>query len=149
MKRSRLNLPLTHLTWTQAVPTEPGWYWHWNGDEDSAPFIFSIMGRHDIQGGCFIGAGQGGMQWGVECSKYGGWWMAIPDPNTPPNFRVRDAEAAGRVIRCADALERLLGTQSGTTRDWPIRIVADNQPATDELTAKLNDLFEALIPYRK
>jgi hypothetical protein len=53
-----------------------------------------------------------------------------------------------RIAETADALEKWLGENSGEENaEWPVHIKADEDGA-NKLTALLNDLKEALKPYR-
>jgi hypothetical protein len=58
------------------------WYWHWNGDEDSAPIPTSVF-----LGGAkrepFVTCGQLGLRHAIDCREYGGWWMPLIEPTTP------------------------------------------------------------------
>lgn len=71
----------TAHVWTQEVPTEPGIYWHWNGDSDCAPVPLFVTfsgstGKH------FVMAGQVGLAHAIDCDEYGGWWMRLHEPPT-------------------------------------------------------------------
>lgn len=54
-----------------------------------------------------------------------------------------------KIAKCADTLEDYLGKNSGTTKDWPIDIKCDNETDANKVTDLLNDLKEALKPYRR
>ncbi|TRY29791.1 hypothetical protein [Aliiglaciecola sp. M165] len=47
--------------WTRKPPTESGTYWHWWGDNKSAPFVFNV-GFSGTKRKCFIQKGHGGMK---------------------------------------------------------------------------------------
>lgn len=65
--------------WTQDVPTEQGWYWHWDGVAD-VPFIHSVLWS-GTNGKCFVSmAFQHSAPW---CEDYGGWWLRIGTPALP------------------------------------------------------------------
>lgn len=65
--------------WTQTPPTLQGEYWHWNGDQDSAPLpMFVLWSGHTKK--CFVSMGQLGITQAVDCDEYGGWWMPLYAP---------------------------------------------------------------------
>ena len=67
--------------WTEEVPTEQAWYWHWFGNPEDSPFIYSVL-KSGTNGECFIqGSHLTGAPW---CKDVGGWWMKISVP-TPPH----------------------------------------------------------------
>lgn len=69
-------------SWTQAPPTEQAWYWHWNGDEDCAPFPLSVMWSGTAMK-CFVAIHQldaGTPHW---CDEYGGYWLLMREPDVP------------------------------------------------------------------
>lgn len=66
--------------WRKKPPVEPGWYWHWNGDNDCCPVPMSILFS---DGRPFITIGQLGITQPQWCDEYGGWWMRIREPATP------------------------------------------------------------------
>lgn len=68
--------------WSKLAPHMQGWYWHWNGDEDTAPFMFHVL-KSGTNGECFISGGQGGLKGPVWCKDYGGWWKKQNVPNVP------------------------------------------------------------------
>lgn len=70
------------IGWTIEPPKDGGWYWHWNGDNESGPLPFSI-GYSGTTGKCFVMMGQLGIERAVNCDEYGGWWMPIYDPKPP------------------------------------------------------------------
>lgn len=70
------------LEWTQAAPTEQGFYWHWCGDEDASPLPLFVMFSGTSKR-CFISLGQFGIQGTPDCAEYGGWWLPIEIPPTP------------------------------------------------------------------
>lgn len=66
--------------WTEDVPTEQAWYWHWNGNPDDAPFIYSVL-VSGTTGKCFVShSSRGGAPW---CEDIGGWWAKIVPPPLP------------------------------------------------------------------
>lgn len=68
--------------WTATPPTEQGWYWHWNGDEDSAPFVLSVL----YSGGtrkCFVSMNQTPSGMAEMCDEFGGYWSRLREPATP------------------------------------------------------------------
>jgi hypothetical protein len=82
------------VNWTQEPPTEQAWYWHWNGNLDDAPFIYSVMVSGTAGGRCFVqsyerasGDPQQHSLWCRWCEDIGGWWLKIPPPELP---EVRD-----------------------------------------------------------
>lgn len=64
---------------TSAPPTEQGWYWHWNGDEDSRPIPTSVLWSGST-GTCFVSRGQLGLSEAIDCDKYGGYWLKLNEP---------------------------------------------------------------------
>ena len=68
--------------WTQTVPTESGSYWHWNGDEDSAPIHINIMWSGTDEK-CFAPMGQYGWTEVQDVDKLAGWWMLLAVPSLP------------------------------------------------------------------
>jgi hypothetical protein len=73
---------VTSLPWVKTTPTVQGWYWHWNGDEDSAPSPLSVLWS-GTSGKCFVSMGQAGISEAVDCDVYGGWWLELKVPETP------------------------------------------------------------------
>lgn len=69
--------------WTQEPPTRQGWYWHWNGDNGSAPFPLSVLRHGAGKRNCFVSLGQAGLMRSVECDEYGGWWKVLPQEAIP------------------------------------------------------------------
>lgn len=69
-------------SWSKQPPTSQGWYWHWNGDEDSSPLPTSVLWSGTSRT-CFVSTGQLGLFQAVDCDKYGGWWLPMITPNTP------------------------------------------------------------------
>ncbi len=76
--RTRLIAP----EWSQTPPVEQGWYWHWDGNDDSAPLPMSVLYSGFTQT-CFVSMGQLGITQAVDCDKYGGWWLRIIKPDMP------------------------------------------------------------------
>lgn len=70
--------------WTKDVPKQMGIYWHWNGDEDSAPLPYHVR-RSGTDGKCFVTAGQYHIEKAFNCEELGGWWMPIETPELPSN----------------------------------------------------------------
>lgn len=68
--------------WSKEPPTVQGWYWHWNGDEDSSPIPTSVLWSGTSRT-CFVSMGQLGLHEAVECDVYGGFWMPMTTPKTP------------------------------------------------------------------
>lgn len=71
---------IVNYEWTSIPPTEQGWYWHWNGDADCAPFPTSVL-YSGTSGKCFVSAHSG--RGAVDCDKYGGFWQRLMEPPTP------------------------------------------------------------------
>jgi len=69
--------------WMKEAPIEQGWYWHWSGYGDDAPFILSIMWSGTTNS-CFVSIGNPGIEYATDCDEYGGWWMRIPEPTNLP-----------------------------------------------------------------
>ena len=92
----RLRRVVEKLTagWTKTPPTIQGEYWHWNGDEDSAPLPMFVLWS-GTSGKCFVSRGQLGIENAVDCDEYGGWWMPLYAPPLPNN---------GHEPRAGDAL---------------------------------------------
>lgn len=68
--------------WRQEPPTIEGWYWHWNGDEDSSPIPTNVQWSGTTNA-CFVSMGQLGLPHAIDCDKYGGWWLPMVEPATP------------------------------------------------------------------
>jgi hypothetical protein len=68
--------------WTMEPPVEEGWYWHWNGCLDCAPFPLSIL-YSGFDQKCFVTMGNAGISQPVNCDEYGGWWLKIEEPAIP------------------------------------------------------------------
>jgi hypothetical protein len=64
--------------WARELPREAGYYWHWNGDEDCAPLIWSI-GIFGADERPQAYGGQYGRICTTDCAEMGGWWLAIAD----------------------------------------------------------------------
>lgn len=72
--------------WTEDIPTEQSWYWHWNGNRDDSPFVYSIL-KSGTNDECFIqNSHWAGAPW---CKDVGGWWMRIQEPSTPAEKEAR------------------------------------------------------------
>lgn len=71
----------TFAEWSDAPPTKQGWYWHWNGDHDSAPLPTSVL-YSGTSGKCFVSSGQLGLDTAIDCDEYGGFWAPLPRPST-------------------------------------------------------------------
>lgn len=66
--------------WREEPPRESGYYWHWNGDQDCAPIIVSVM----LSGGCgkyFVA--RNFMDGAPNCEDVSGWWKLIPEEQVP------------------------------------------------------------------
>lgn len=68
--------------WSKEPPTEQGEYWHWNGEDDIAPYIYHIMWSGTAKK-CFVSIGQYGITEASFCDEFGGWWKKIPQPAIP------------------------------------------------------------------
>jgi len=68
--------------WSKESPTEQGEYWHWNGEEDTAPYIYHILWSGTAKK-CFVSIGQYGITEASFCDEFGGWWKRIPQPAIP------------------------------------------------------------------
>lgn len=68
--------------WTQTPPALQGEYWHWNGDEDSAPLPMFVLWS-GTSGKCFVSRGQLGIEHAIDCDEYGGWWLPLYAPPLP------------------------------------------------------------------
>jgi hypothetical protein len=75
------TLVLERQEWTQSLPTEQGWYWWWNGDENSCPVAMSIF--RDSAGRFFSTIGQLGLNHPIFVEDHGGWWLRLIEPETP------------------------------------------------------------------
>lgn len=69
------------VVWSADPPTEQGWYWHWSGNPDDAPFPLSVLWSGTSKT-CFIARGQVGED-AVFCDKYGGYWTPVVEPRIP------------------------------------------------------------------
>lgn len=74
--------PRAAATWTTTPPTEQGEYWHWNGDPDSAPTVFSILYSGTAKK-CFVPMNQSYTGQAIMCDVYGGHWLRIQPPQLP------------------------------------------------------------------
>lgn len=68
--------------WTQTPPPSQGWYWNWNGDEDSAPHVFFVMWSGSTHK-TFIPMNQTYNGLPIDTDEYGGWWLPLPVPEVP------------------------------------------------------------------
>lgn len=68
--------------WSKEPPTEQGEYWHWNGEEDTAPYIYHILWSGTAKK-CFVSIGQYGITEASFCDEFGGWWKRISQPAIP------------------------------------------------------------------
>ncbi|MEJ7807053.1 MAG: hypothetical protein WKG03_14160 [Telluria sp.] len=68
--------------WTTTPPTEQGWYWHWNGDPNSAPFVLSILYSGTARK-CFVPMNQTANGHAEMCDRYGGNWKRLSSPALP------------------------------------------------------------------
>lgn len=66
--------------WTQEAPLEQAWYWHWNGNLDDAPFVYSVL-LSRTNGKCFVSNSQ--IAKAPWCEDLGGWWKRITEPEIP------------------------------------------------------------------
>lgn len=65
--------------WKDAADVQ-GWWWHWDEDEDNAPFIYHVMcSRSSGPDRFFIAFPDS--RW---CDEIGGKWMKIERPINPP-----------------------------------------------------------------
>jgi len=71
---------LVSTPWTEEPPYEQAWYWHWNGDSDAAPFIYSVM-MSGTNGKCFVA--NSSIAKAPWCAEVGGWWKKIVPPSLP------------------------------------------------------------------
>jgi len=69
------------VIWSADPPAEQGWYWHWSGNPDDAPFPLSVLWSGTSKT-CFIARGQVGED-AVFCEKYGGYWTPVVEPRIP------------------------------------------------------------------
>jgi len=83
------NVPRT-AAWTKTPPSDQGEYWHWNGDPDSAPTVFSILYSGTAKK-CFVPMNQSYTGQAIMCDLYGGYWLRIECPELP---RGSEAEPA-------------------------------------------------------
>ncbi len=74
--------PEPSCEWTQDVPTRQDTYWHWDGDEDSAPLPYHVLWS-GTSNKCFVSYGQYGLDRAIDCDEFGGWWLPCPTPKTP------------------------------------------------------------------
>ncbi len=68
--------------WTRDLPTKQMTYWHWDGDEDSAPLPCHVL-TSATDDRRFVSANQYGVPHAVDCADMGGWWLPCPTPKTP------------------------------------------------------------------
>lgn len=60
------------------------WYWWWNGDEDAAPVVVSILSSgHKPNQTFFASMGQLGWNRPQDVSEMGGHWSLIKQPEIP------------------------------------------------------------------
>jgi hypothetical protein len=72
--------------WTR-LPDEQAWYWHWNGEDYSAPFIHSVLASLTGSGVRYF-VQYPDSRW---CDEVGGWWMKIDRPNVPSRDWLKQA----------------------------------------------------------
>jgi hypothetical protein len=65
--------------WSDKPPTEQAWYWHWNGNQDDAPFPLSVLYSGTAKK-CFVSMGQVD-EGAVFCDVYGGYWLRMIEPS--------------------------------------------------------------------
>ena len=73
---------LAEPTWADSPPLVGGLYWHWNGDEDSAPIPLNVS-KSGFSGKCFVMRGQYCIDDAIDCDVYGGFWKLLPNPSLP------------------------------------------------------------------
>ena|SRR5271157_2717429 len=76
------------------APNEQAWWWHWDGEDYSIPFIYSVMVSHTGPDRYFIATPDS--RW---CDEVGGWWRKVDRPNVPSrewqaSMRKRDSTVA-------------------------------------------------------
>jgi len=67
---------------SENLPTESGWFWHWDGCVDNAPSMFNI-GYRESNGKCFITICNSAFDFDVWCDDYGGYWAQAKPPPLP------------------------------------------------------------------
>ena len=70
------------VIWIDEPPAISGWYWHWNGDNDSAVNPISVH-YSGFTTKCFVAMGQLGITKAIDCEKFGGWWSLMRIPEVP------------------------------------------------------------------
>ena len=73
----------------KSLPDEQTWYWHWNGEDLSVPFIYQVMAS--LTGGRRYFVAGGISPW---CDEMGGWWLKVERPNVPRRDYQKAALAA-------------------------------------------------------
>lgn len=73
---------LPRESWSKDIPNKSGDWWQWDGNDESAPILFSVLfsGTTDEY---FISSGQSGLSSPIYCKEMGGWWKFCPIPTTP------------------------------------------------------------------
>lgn len=84
IKDKKTDATPTPPRWTKDLPTEPGAYWWWCGDRDSAPIHIEIMtSGHGKNSTYFAPMGQYGWTQPQAVNDMGGWWMTLQMPEQP------------------------------------------------------------------
>lgn len=100
-------------------PTSQGWWWHWDGNEDHAPFIYSILWsgtshRYFIQ-----------YPDSRYCDEVGGLWFKVEEPSRKPercplcNWKL----GYGHDAECPESKE---SKPNPIADEWWIDQIADN-----------------------
>lgn len=63
----------------EAAPNEQDWWWHWDGESLSVPFIYSVMVSHSGSPDRYF-ITYPDSRW---CDELGGWWLKVERPNVP------------------------------------------------------------------
>jgi hypothetical protein len=89
---SSLAAPAPQAAMWLKVPNEQEWWWHWDGEDYSIPFIYSVMVSKTGPDRYFVSFPDS--RW---CDDIGGWWMKVERPNVPSReyqaLNVSQAEA--------------------------------------------------------
>ena len=86
-----------HDFWSPATPKQTGWYFHWNGQENSPPIPTKVsysQARKSSQ----VDAGQLGITKAISCADYGGLWAPLM---IPPHGSAQEDDLKSRCIGIA------------------------------------------------
>lgn len=74
--------------WTSEPPTQQGYYWHWDGDTENAPFMLSTLYSGTAKA-CFVSLSNPGVETVKYCKDLGGYWCEALPPEWGPDWTYR------------------------------------------------------------